>query len=95
MGLGYPSKLLDWSNPVAKVANADGSTSTVRTMSFNQDGKEVLVPTVHPDGYIMSNDQAVQRYRETERPENISVHTILLTPQTRRARPCTNSKQNF
>src|ERR1035437_8241999 len=33
-----------------RVKNADGPTSTVRSMSFNEDGKEILIPTVAHDG---------------------------------------------
>lgn len=47
------------------VKNADGSISTVRSMSFEVGGKEVLVPTVSADGRIMTDDQAVAAYRRT------------------------------
>jgi len=52
-------------NKRPRVKNPDGSISTVRSMGVNIDGKEVLIPTVHPDGYIMSDDDAIAHYRQT------------------------------
>ena len=47
------------------VRNSDGSISTVRSMSFNDNGREILVPTVSNDGKIMTEDQAIQNYYNT------------------------------
>lgn len=47
------------------VRNADGTNSTVRSMSFNEDGKEILIPTVSQNGTIMSPQQAIDEYHRT------------------------------
>lgn len=50
-----------------RVKNKDGSVSTVRSMSINEDGKEVLIPTVSDDGRILTEKQAIDLYHRTGR----------------------------
>ncbi len=48
-----------------QVKNDDGSISTVRSISFEEDGTQVLIPTVSPDGQILTDDDAIALYHET------------------------------
>jgi hypothetical protein len=71
------------------VKNSDGTSSTVRSMSFNDGKDEVLVSTVHPSGKrLMSDDEAIARYRKTgehlgkfDTPENATAYAKRLHEQ--------------
>lgn len=55
-----------YAQPVVK--NADGTSSTVDSRSFNFDGKEVLLPSVTPDGrHLKTDDEIVAEYKKTGR----------------------------
>lgn len=65
------------------VRNDDGSTSTVRSMSFEENGREVLVPTVvsDPVARVLSDDEAIDYYHRTgqhlgvfDTPENATAY---------------------
>jgi hypothetical protein len=49
--------------------NEDGKISTVDSMSFNEDGKEVLIPTIVQDkngkAKRLTEDEAIEHYRQT------------------------------
>ncbi len=48
------------------VYNPDGSSSSVRSMSFTDEhGRNVLIPTVSDGGRIMNDHEAIQQYRST------------------------------
>jgi hypothetical protein len=47
-----------------RVPNADGSVSTVRTMSIGTDQGEVLIPTVI-NGRVVSDDEAIRHFEQT------------------------------
>lgn len=49
------------------VQNPDGTTSTVFSFSFNEDGREILVPRVHEGGWIMTEAEAIDEYHRTGR----------------------------
>ena len=48
------------------VRNPDGSISTVRSISFNIDGKEVLIPTIRKGlNRPMTDSEAIKHYADT------------------------------
>jgi hypothetical protein len=62
-GLITPPTLDPGSQPA--VMNADGSISTVRTMGAEIDGKQTNLPTVSPDGKMLTPDEAIAQYKAT------------------------------
>lgn len=62
-GMVEPPNINLYNRPT--VHNPDGSISSVRSMSFEDDGKEVLVPTVSDDGRILSDKEAENQYQKT------------------------------
>jgi hypothetical protein len=47
--------------------NADGSISTVRSIGIEQDGQQVVIPTIAENGHVMSNTEAIRQYQKTGR----------------------------
>lgn len=47
------------------VKNPDGSISTVRSISIEQDGKVYLIPTVSPDGKVVPDEKAIELFNKT------------------------------
>lgn len=60
-GLVEPGTIDLLSRPT--VRNPDGSISTVKSMSFTDNGYEVLIPTVSPSGAMLTPEGAMALYQ--------------------------------
>lgn len=63
MGLVVPGTIKDLTGR-KRLKNPDGSVSTLSSMSFEENGREILVPTV-VDGKRLSEEEAIRRYHST------------------------------
>lgn len=50
-----------------QVVNPDGTVSTVRSITVEQDGRFILLPTVSDDGRILTDGEALAAYNESGR----------------------------
>ena len=56
---------IDLANRTAQYKNKDGSISTIRSITITEDGMSVLIPTIGPNGKLLSNTQAIALYRKS------------------------------
>jgi hypothetical protein len=47
------------------VGMPDGSIATVRSITIEEDGQYILIPTISKDGRVLTNDQAIEEYHNT------------------------------
>ena len=64
-GMLSPGNIDLTKRPVVK--NKDGSISTVRSISVNFDGQEILIPTVSDDGRVLSDKEAIDVFKKSGR----------------------------
>ncbi len=82
-GVRVPGNIDLRRRPIVK--NADGSFSTVRSMSVNFGNGEVLIPTISDDGLALSDEDAIKLYQRTGRhlgifdtPESATAYAQML-----------------
>ena len=75
-----------------RVMTRDGRIATVRSISINLDGREVLIPTVSDDGRLLSPDEAIALFRSSGRhlgifdnPQNATAYAKALHRQQAQA----------
>lgn len=85
-GMLSPGNLNLMQRPMVK--NPDGSVSTVKSMSFNFGGREVLIPLIHPMGFEMTPAQAVRWFQRSRQhlgtfdtPKNATAYAEALHQQ--------------
>jgi len=49
------------------VQNEDGTISTVSSVSFEENGEHILIPTIKDDGTRMTDKEAFEEYKRTGR----------------------------
>lgn len=67
---GFPKPVVEGNLDLTRrprVANPDGGTSTVFSMSAEFDGRIFLLPRVSEDGRLMSEKEAVEEFKRTKR----------------------------
>lgn len=62
-GLVEPGNVDLTKRPVVKMP--DGNIATVRSISFEEDGIEILVPSISPDGKVLSDSEAIDLYHQS------------------------------
>jgi hypothetical protein len=84
IGLRVPGNMNAALSARPRIANPDGSVSTVRSMSFGDDQGEIVLPTATRSG-IVSEDQAIQDYYQNgqhlgifDTPDNATAYAQML-----------------
>lgn len=75
-----------------EIYSDDGTVSTYKSISITENGREVLIPMIAPDGTDLNKKQAIERYRETgehlgifENREQANLYAKRVSEQPRKA----------